>query len=42
MNKKSKTNHEIGQKIDTRALDDNKKMRNASADIFAKSGPEKK
>ena len=40
-NKKMKNIDEIGQMLVSEALDDTKKMRKASADIFAKSGPEK-
>ena len=38
---KMKNRNEIGQILTSGALDDTKKMRNAGADIFAKSGPEK-
>ena len=39
--KTMQTNDEIGQMLVSGALDDTKKIRTASADIFAKSGPEK-
>ena len=41
MEKQTETNDEIGQFLVSGALDDTKKMRKASADIFAKSGLEK-
>ena len=39
--KNQKTNHEIGQMLVSRAVDDTKKMRKAGADISATSGLEK-
>ena len=38
---KMKNSYEIGQMFVSGALDDTTKMRNAGADIFAKSGPGK-
>ena len=41
-NTKRESNYEIGQSLVSRALDQTKKIRKTAADIFAKSGPEKK